>query len=106
MPVVGMAEIAHRLDDGIHGTLQGDKEGVGLAVQAEDRPDCAVNGPIQRLAADDDVHLALAIHGGAPARDDGDLPLVNPAPPPPVVALLLMGITRLPPTILFTLLPR
>ena len=104
--VVGMAEIAHRLDNGVHGTLQGGKEGVGLAAQAKDRPDCAVNGPVQCLAADDDVHLALAIHGGAPAGDDGNLPLVNPAPTPPVVVLLLLGITRLPPTILFMFLPR
>jgi hypothetical protein len=105
-PVVGVAEIAHRLDDGVHGMLQGGKEGVGLAAQAKDGPDRAVDGPVQHLAADDNVHLALAIHGGAPARDNGDLPLVNPASPPPVVALLLLGITRLLPAILFTFLPR
>ncbi len=105
-PVVGVAEIAHRLDNGIHGTLQGGKEGKGLAAQAKDGPDRAVNGPVQRLAADDNVHLALAIHRGAPAGDNGNLPLVDPAPPPPVIALLLLGITRLPPTILFTFLPR
>ncbi len=105
-PVVGMAEIAHRLDNCIHGTLQGGKEGVGLAAQAEDGPNRAVDGPVQGLAADDDVHLALAIDGGAPAGDGSNLPLVDPASPPPVVALLLLGITRLPPTILFTFLPR
>jgi hypothetical protein len=105
-PVVGVAEIAHQLDDGIHVTLQGSKEGVGLVAQAKDGPDRAVDGPVQHLAAADDVHLALAIHGGAPAGDDGDMPLVDPAPPLPVVVLLLLGITRLPPTILFTFLPR
>jgi hypothetical protein len=105
-PVVGVAEIAHRLDNGIHGMLQGGEEGAGLAAQAKDRPNCAIDGPVQRLAADDDVHLALAIYGGAPAGDDGNLPLVDPAPPPPVVALLLLSITRLPPTILFTFFPR
>ncbi len=105
-PVVGVAEIAHRLDNGVHGMLQSGKEGVGLAAQAEDGPDCAVDGPVQHLAADDDVHLALAIHRGAPTRDNGDLQLINPAPPPPIVTLLLLGIIRLPPTILFTFLPR
>ncbi len=104
--VVDVAEIANWLDNGVHGTLKGGKEGVGLAAQAKDRPDHAVDGAIQHLAADGDVHLALAIHGGAPTGDDGNLPLVNPAPPPPVVALLLLDITRLPPTILFTFLPR
>jgi hypothetical protein len=105
-PVVGVAEIAHQLDDGVNDILQGGKEGIGLAAQAEDGPDHADDGPIQHLAADDDVHLALAIHRGAPAEDDGDLPLVNPAPPPPIIALLLLGITRLLPTILFMFLPR
>jgi hypothetical protein len=105
-PVVGVAEIAHRLDNGIHGMLQGGKEGIGLAAQAKDGPNHAVDGPVQRLSADDDVHLALAIHGGAPAGDDGNLPLIDPAPPLPVVVLLLLGIIRLPPTILFTHFPR
>jgi hypothetical protein len=105
-PVVGVAEIAHRLDDGIHGTLQGGKEGVGLASQAEDGPNHAVDSPLQRLADDDDVHLVLTIHGGTPSGDDGNLPLVDSEPPPLVVALLLLGITRLLPTILFMFLPR
>jgi hypothetical protein len=105
-PVVGVAEIAHRLDNGIHGTLQGGKEGVGLAAQAEDRPNRAVDGPVQCLAADDNVHFALAIHGGALTRDEGNLPLVDPVPPLPIIALLLLGVTRLPPTILFTFLLR
>jgi hypothetical protein len=78
--VVGVAEIAHQLDNGIHGTLQGGKEGVGLAAQAKDRPDRAVDGPVQDLAADDNVHLALAIHGGAPAGDDGDCHLLTQRP--------------------------
>jgi hypothetical protein len=86
--------------------MQGGEAGKGLAAQAEDGPNHAVDGPVQHLAADHDVHLALAIHGGAPAEDNVDLPLVDPAPPLPVVTLLLLGITRLPPTILFTFLPR
>ncbi len=105
-PVVGMAEIAHWLDNGVHGMLQGGKEGIGLAAQAKVGPDRAIDGPIQRLAADDDVHLAHAIHREDPAGDDGNSPLVNPAPPPPIIALLVLGITRLPPTIFCYLLER